>query len=209
MNKHNIAIAIIFFLVAVAAVIALNSCNGCKKPAPPVENVVDIIERSTQPAIDSLRLKNSLLLDSISKLNTELVAQKRKTAVTESNATATIGKLKSALASKDTGKIIVYSEDIANEFTAFKEEVRKQDSIQDVIIGKQAATIINDRSEIELHEQKYNLLKTAYQVKEIEANDWREQANKLDRKLKKKKLWNGVWKVGTAAGVGLAAFIFL
>jgi hypothetical protein len=206
-DKIVIAICILGMLLIGA--IVLSSCKGCKKPAPPIENVVDIIEQSTQPAIDSLKQVNSLLADSIVELNLVLAKQKKQTSVAENNATATMGKLKDALAAKDTGKIIVYSEDAANEFNVFKEQVSEQDSIQEQIINTQAATIQNNRAEIQLHESKYNLLKTAYQVKEIEANDWKESANKLDRKLKKKKFWNGVWKIGTAAGVALAGIMFL
>lgn len=207
MNKHNKIIAVIFLAVALIGIIWLQ--HGCKDKTKQLENVVDVIEQSTQPAIDSLKQLNHVLADSIVQLNTELSKQKKKTSVAENNATATMGKLKDALAAKDTGKIIVYSEDAANEFTVFKEQVTEQDSIQEQIINTQAATIVNNRAEIELHQSKYNLLKTAYQVKEIEANDWKEAANKLDRKLKKKKFWNGVWKIGTAAGVALAGFVFL
>jgi len=210
MNKHNRIIAIIFLSIAFMGMLALMyGCNGCNKPAPPITNVVDVIEQSTQPAIDSLKQKVSLLSDSISKLNTELVAQQKKTSIAENNARSTGKKLKEALNSKDTGSIIVYADDIIEEFNSYIQEANRQDSIQENIIYKQAATIETNRAEIELHESKYKLLKTAYQVKEIEANDWKEAANKLDRKLKKKKFWNGVWKIGTAAGVALAGIVFL
>jgi len=210
MNKHNKIITIIFLVTALIGMLGLMyGCNGCKKPAPPMVNVVDVIEQSTQPAIDSLKQVNSLLADSIVQLNTELAKQKKQTSIAETNAKSASRKLKDAIGKKDTGSILVYSVDIIEEFNNYIQEANRQDSIQEDIISTQAATIVNNRAEIELHESKYNLLKTAYQVKEIEANDWKEAANKLDRKLKKKKFWNGVWKIGTAAGVALAGVMFL
>lgn len=202
-------VVIVAVIVTVCAFIALSGCNGCKKPSPPIVNVVDVIEQSHNPKIDSLKKVAFLLIDSIAQLNIELVKQKRKTELAESKATATSKRLKDALNNKDTGSIIVYADDVIEEFNNYILENNHLDSIQDVTIEKMAATIENNRAEIELHESKYNLLKTAYQVKEIEANDWKEAANKLDRKLKKKKFWNGVWKIGTVAGAGLAAFVLL
>jgi hypothetical protein len=210
MNKQNRIIALIFLATAFIGMLGLMyGCNGCKKPAPPIVNVVDVIEQSTQPAIDSLKQVNSLLADSIVELNSELAKQKKQTSIAENNAKSTSRKLKEAIGKKDTGSILVYSVDIIEEFNSYVQETNRQDSIQEDIISTQVATIVNNRAEIELHESKYNLLKTAYQVKEIEANDWKEAANKLDRKLKKKKFWNGVWKIGTAAGVALAGIMFL
>jgi len=194
-------------IVAICAMVALNSCKD--KPAYIPPSQVTVIENQFNPSIDTLKKGYALLMDSVLKLNKELEKQKQKTTIAESNATATAKKLKEALNKKDTGSIIVYADDIIEEFNNYVQNTNTQDSIQEQIIEKQAATIETNRAEIELHESKFNQLKTAYQVKEIEANDWKEAANNLDKKLKKKKFWNGVWKIGTAAGVGLAAIIFL
>jgi hypothetical protein len=210
MSKDKRVFLIIFLSVALAGMMLyLTGCKGCNKPVYIEPNPVQIIEQTHNPKIDSLKKLSFLLIDSIGKLNDQLEKQKTEQRFSERKASSTIDKLKDALAAKDTAKIIVYAEDAANDVVVYKDEVERLDSIQEAIIEKQAATIINNRDEIELHESKYNLIKTAYQVKEIEANDWKEAANKLDRKLKKKKFWNGVWKIGTAAGVVMAGIVFL
>jgi hypothetical protein len=196
-------------LLALAMLCMLYSCNGCKKPQYAAPDPVKVIEKTHNPKIDSLKKLSFLLIDSIGKLNTELAKQKTEQKFSERKAESTIDKLKEALAAKDTAKIIAHAEDAANDVVAYKDEVERLDSIQDAIIEKQTATLINNREEIELHESKYNLLKTAYEVKSIEANDWKNEANKQHKKLKRAKFWNKVLGIGTAAGAVLAGIVFL
>lgn len=208
-KKNNGLMWLIVYLVVTVALCFLYSCNGCSKPKyiPPTE--VEVIEQKHNPVIDSLKQVTDILTDSVSKLNKALEVQKKEQQFASRKASATIGKLQAALAAKDTGKIITYSEDAAEEFTAFKEEVAKQDSIQELIIEKQAATIVNNRAEIELHEMKFAELKRAYNIQDLKLSDYARQNERLQKKLKRAKFWGKVGAIGTAAGVVLAGIVFL
>ena len=210
MGKHNKIIAIIFIAVAFCAMVALmTGCNGCKKPAYIPPTPVQIIEQTHNPAIDSLKQVNSLLADSVAKLNTELAKQKSKTAIAESKASATSDKLQNAINKKDTVEIIVYAQDVIDELYYYREETMKQDSIQDAIIQKQSVTIQNNRAETELQESKFNLLKRAYNIQEVQLSDAAQANEKLQKKLKRSKFFNKVLGIGTAAGAVLAGIMFL
>lgn len=208
-KKNNGLRWLIIYLVVTVALCCLYSCNGCSKPQyiPPTE--VEVIEQKHNPVIDSLKQVTDILTDSVSKLNKALEVQKKEQQFANRKASATIGKLQEALAAKDTGKIIVYSEDAAEEFTAFKEEVAKQDSIQDRIIYMQGVVIENNRGEIELHESKFKELKRAYNVQGLQLSDYARQNERLQKKLKRAKFWGKVGAIGTAAGAVLAGIVFL
>lgn len=200
---------IVAILVSVCAIIALSGCKGCNKPAYIPPSQVQVIEQTHNPAIDSLKQVNSLLADSVAKLNTELAKQKSKTAIAESKASATGKRLQEALNNQDTGSIIVYADDIIEEFNSYIQETNRQDSIQENIIEKQAATIINNRAETELQESKFNLLKRAYNIQEVQLSDAARANEKLQKKLKRSKFFNKVLGIGTAAGAVLAGIMFL
>lgn len=206
--QFNTQLKVLLAYILLAVVLCIMaSCNGCKQK--PVENVVAVIEQAHNPKIDSLKYENALFKDSLLKLNKELAKQKTKTAIAENKASATAKRLQEALSKKDTSKIINYADDIIEEYDAYIQATIRQDSIQEAVIEKQAAAIVNSRAEIELHESKYNLLKTAYEVKKIEANDWKKEAHKFDRKLKRAKFFNKVLGIGAAAGAVLAGIVFL
>lgn len=207
MRKHNIAIAVVMLCVAALAILALQL--GCRKPQYIPPSQVQIIEQTHNPKIDSLKKLSFLLIDSISKLNSQLAKQKTEQKFSERKAESTIDKLKEALATKDTAKIIVYAEDAANDVIAYKEEVELLDSIQDAIIEKQAATLINNRAEIELHESKFNQLKVAYNIQEVKLSDAARANEKLQKKLKRSKFLNKVLGITSAAGAVLAGIVFL
>jgi hypothetical protein len=211
MTKTDNTVRIILYLIAAGILIALftTSCNGCKRPVEPIKNVVEVIEQSHNPAIDSLKQVTALLNDSILNLNKELDKQKNKTAIAESKATSTSNKLQDAINKKDTVEIIVYAQDVIDELYYYRQETIKQDSIQDAIIEKQAATLINNQSEIDLHESKYNQLKIAYNIQEVHLSDAARANEKLQKKLKRSKFFNKVLGVGTAAGAVLAGIMFL
>lgn len=208
MKTKNILliIAAVFVLGMIAMLLG---CNGCSKPKYIPPTAVEVIEQKHNPVIDSLKQVTDILTDSVSKLNKELDVQKKEQQFANRKASATIGKLQEALAAKDTGKIITYSEDAAEEFTAFKEEVAKQDSIQDRIIYMQGVVIENNRGEIELHESKFNELKRAYNVQGLQLSDYARQNERLHKKVKRAKFWNKVLGIGTAAGAVLAGIVFL
>lgn len=191
----------IFLCIAIAVMVLFASCNGCKKPVEPVPGVVDVIEQTHNPKIDSLKKLSFVLIDSIGKLNTELAKQKNKTAIAESKATATSERLKSALKNKDTVEIIVYAKDITEEYDNYRQHTVTQDSIQEAVIEKQTATIINDRAEIELHESKYNLLKQSHTSLEYENKILRSENSTLKKKVKRRGFWGKVFGFGFGAAV--------
>jgi hypothetical protein len=210
MNKHNRIIFIIFLSVAlVGMMLYLSGCKGCNKPVYIAPDPVAIIEQTHNPKIDSLQKLSFLLIDSISKLNTELSKQKNKTAIAESKATSTSNKLQDAINKKDTVEIIVYAQDVIDELYYYRQETIKQDSIQDAIIEKQAATLMNNQAEIELHESKYNQLKVAYNIQEVHLSDAARANEKLQKKLKRSKFFNKVLGITSAAGAVLAGIVFL
>lgn len=202
--KHEInfytRVLLIYLLVAIALCL-LASCNGCKRPVEPVPGVVDVIEQTHNPKIDSLKKLSFILIDSIGKLNTELAKQKNKTAIAESKATATSKRLQEALNKKDTNQIIVYADDIIEEYNAYIQESNRQDSIQEAIIEKQAATIISNRAEIELHESKYSLLKQSHTSLEYENKILRSENSTLKKKVKRRGFWGKVFGFGFGAAV--------
>jgi Tfp pilus assembly protein PilV len=117
--------------------------------------------------------------------------------------------LQEALNKKDTSAALTYANDVIEEFYNYRQETIYQDSIQDGIIEKQAATISNTTAEAELQAIKYDKLKTAYSAQSIALNEATQQNNKLQKKLKRAKFWGKVAGIGTAAGVVLAGFVFL
>ncbi len=208
--NHKKVMAGIFVFVIICAIIALlTGCKGCSKPKYIPPTPVQVIEQAHNPLIDSIKQANVLLTDSVRKLNAELVKQKSKTAIAESKAKVTGQRLQEALNNKDTGSIIVYADDIIEEFNSYIQETNKQDSIQDAVIEKQAATIINNRAEIELHASKYEQLKTAYNIQSIQLSDAARANEKLQKKLKRSKFWNKVLGVSTAVGVVAGGILFL
>lgn len=200
---------LIMLIAYLLLVLILGLFASCNNPVVVTPTAPEVIEQKYNPVIDSLKKENSLLFDSISKLKQDLVAQKKKTAVTEANASKTIGRLEEALSKKDTGSIIVYADDVIEEYFEFRKQTIEQDSIQDAIIEKQAATIVNTRAEAELQLAKYNKLKVAYGAQSIALNEAALQNSKLQKKLKRAKFWNKVGAIGTAAGVVLAGIVFL
>lgn len=207
MSKDNKIFLLIFTLVALAALMLYLS--SCKEKPEDVPTPVQVIEQVHNPVIDSLKNVAAVLTDSVSKLNEALKIQQSKTAIAESKATSASNKLQDAINKKDTVEIIVYAQDIIDELYSYKQETMKQDSIQDGIIEKQAATIVNNRAEIELHESKYNLLKRAYNIQEVQLSDYARANEKLQKKLKRAKFWNKVLGIGTAAGAVVAGIVFL
>lgn len=208
-KKNNLIILITAYLLGVILLAILASCNGCKQPKYIPTTAVEVIEQKHNPEIESLRNMFLVLSDSIYNLNEQLQKQSKEQQFANRKASATIGKLQQALAAKDTGKIIIYSEDAADEFTAYKQEVGKQDSIQEHMIAMQGAVIENNRGEIELHESKFKELKRAYNIQELQLSDYARQNERLKKKLKRAKFWNRVLGVGTAAGAVLAGIVFL
>lgn len=207
MKNHNLAIAIIMLCVAGLAILALQL--GCNKPKVEQPTPVQIIEQTHNPKIDSLKKFAFMLIDSIGKLNSELAKQKNKTAIAESKATSTADKLSDAIKKKDTVQIIVYAEDVIDELYNYRKETMFQDSIQDGIIEKQAAVIVSNRAEIELHESKYNLLKEAHAVQSTYLAQVQMELVKNNKKLKRAKFLNKVLGITTAAGAVLAGVVFL
>jgi hypothetical protein len=189
-------------------IILLAGCNGCKQPDNK-PSTLEGIEEKYNPSIDSLKNQNKMLSDSIKSLITELSKQKQITTQAETTAKNTAKKLQEALNKKDTTQVLVYADEIIEEFENYVVNTNKQDSLQESVIEKQAATIINNRAEIELHESKYNLLKQAYQVQEINFNNAVKENGRLEKKLKRSKFWNKVLGIGTATGAALAGLIFL
>jgi hypothetical protein len=210
MAKNNIKYELVFWgFLAFVIICMLCSCKGCNKPVYIAPDPVAIIEQTHNPKIDSLQKLSFLLIDSISKLNTELSKQKNKTAIAESKAISTGSKLQDALNKKDTVEIIVYAQDVIDELYYYRQETMRQDSIQDAIIEKQAATLMNNRAEIELHESKYNQLKVAYNIQEVHLSDAARANEKLQKKLKRSKFFNKVLGITSAAGAVLAGIVFL
>lgn len=211
MTKIDKNVRVIFILTFVGILVALLllGCNGCKKPVEPTPSVVDIIEQTHNPAIDSLQKITELLTDSITNLNEKLKTQSTKTAIAESKATAASERLKTALKNKDTVEIIVYANDITEEYDNYRAQTITQDSIQEAIIYKQAAVIENNRAEIQLNESKYNLLKEAHTVQSTYLAQVQMELVKSNKKLKRAKFFNKVLGIGTAAGAAFAGILFL
>jgi hypothetical protein len=200
-------VLVVTALMIVLCAVALNSCKDKPVYVPP--SPVQVIEQNAKPVEDSLRSVIKAKEDTLLVLKQQLNKQQQVQTIAEKKAEATIGRLQTALNAKDTGEIITYADNTIEEFNDYIQATNKQDSIQEAVIEKQAAIIVTSRAETDLQIEKYNLLKTAYKVKELEANDWKNEAVKLDRKLKNKKFWNGVWKIGTAAGAVVAGIVFL
>lgn len=189
--------------------IIISSCNGCKKTLPPIDSVVDIIEQQAKPVEDSLRKENIQLKaenDSLIVLNKKLSAKKEVIREQKANHKQAVAK---AEEKNDSAAII----------TALKEELKTAD-VYISIAEEQAATqgniiinnekiITNLQADVELQKSKFNQLKTAYNIQETQLNDARMALTKTAKKLKRAKAWNKIFGIGTAAGVGLAAFIFL
>lgn len=211
LKKPDIGVRIIllFTLAGILAALMLLGCNGCKKPVEPTPSVVNIIEQTHNPAIDSLQKITELLTDSITNLNEKLKTQSTKTAIAESKATAASERLKTALKNKDTVEIIVYANDITEEYDNYRAQTIAQDSIQEAIIYKQAAVIENNRAEIQLNESKYNLLKEAHTVQSTYLAQVQMELVKSNKKLKRAKFFNKVLGIGTAAGAVFAGILFL
>lgn len=183
---------------------------GCNRPdPPPAENVVQVVDRTIQPTIDSLRSENKRLKERVSGLEKNLQDATVEQKVAERKAGQTISKLKKALDQKDTAAIIDNSADVVLEFDAYKEATIRTDSIQEAVIDAQRTQIQNSYAEAELERSKSNLLKTAYEVQEVRANVAEAKVKKLERKLKRAKVVNKVLGIGAAAGVVLAGFVFL
>lgn len=208
-KKNNLIVFITVYLLGVALAALLTGCKGCSKPKYIPPTAVEVIEQKHNPEIESLRNMFLVLSDSIYKLNEQLQKQSKEQQFANRKASATIGKLQQALAAKDTGKIIIYSEDAAEEFTVFKEEVAKKDSLQDRLVMMQHEAITHLNGEIELHEAKFAELKTAYNIQDLKLSDYARQNERLQKKLKRAKFWNKVLGVGTAAGAVLAGIVFL
>jgi len=208
MKTKNILfiIAAVFVLGIIAM---LTGCNGCSKPKYIPPTAIEVIEQKHNPVIDSLKQVTAVLTDSVSKLNKQLNEQKLKTSIAGAKAEQSLNRLRIALNEKDTVEVLVYADDVAEEFVVFKEEVAKQDSIQDRIIYMQGVVIENNRGEIELHESKFKELKRAYNVQGLQLSDYARQNERLQKKLKRAKFWGKVGAIGTAAGALLAGIVFL
>lgn len=197
------------YLLIITIGFLLTGCKSCNKSTPPTPTAPQVIEQQYNPAIDSLQTIIKQKIDSINNLQQQLAKQKNKTAIAESNAAKASDRLQEALNKKDTSAALTYANDVIEEFYNYRQETIYQDSIQDNIIEKQAATISNTRAEAELQAIKYDKLKTAYSAQSIALNEATQQNNKLQKKLKRAKFWGKVAGIGTAAGVVLAGFVFL
>lgn len=209
LNPRTILMALVLSVATLLVVMVLVSCKGCNKPVYIPPTPVQVIEQKHNPVIDSLKQVTAVLTDSVSKLNAELQNQKKKTSLAGAKAEQTANRLRSALNEKDTVEVLVYADDIIEEYDAYIQNTNRQDSIQEAIIEKQAATIVNNRAEIELHASKYEQLKTAYNIQEVQLSDAVQSNKKMQKKLKRSKFWNKVLGVGTAVGIVAGGILFL
>jgi len=211
-NDNPIRFALLMIAFSISALIlfmCISSCKSCNQPPPPAVNEIQQITAQAKPVEDSLRLVLKQKDDSLHLLNKQLIDAGKQTAIVKSRSTATINKLTDALAKKDTAAIINQAQHVTNDFRAFVEATDKEDSVQNQIITTQAEVITTLHADVELQKLKFAKAADAYSRQSIQLDIVKTELYKTQKKLKRAKFFNKVLGIGTAAGIGLAAFIIL
>lgn len=200
MKKDTKIIFAIHIFVFIAGVIAL--ITGCKQKLLPIENIAETIMASAKPLEDSLRREIKVMKTEIDSL--KIIAAKasvKKEVIRER-------VVERPIPTTDSGALIAYN-DLKNDFDLYVISSDEQALSQGNIIIKQERIITNLQADVELQKSKFTQLKSSFNIQETQLNYTRAELTKNVKKLKRARFFNKVFGVGTAAGVGLAAFIFL
>ena len=191
-----------WMLAAGLAIWLLTSCNGCKKPLPPVVNVAESIESKAKPVEDSLRLvivKQNVKIDSLAAIVKRASIKKEviRERVVERQVPTT-----------DSGALLAYN-DLKNDFDQYVTQSDQQASAQGDIIVSQEKIIGSQISDIELQKSKFKELATQFTNLNEQYGQAIKDLKKAEKKLQRAKVFNKIFGIGTAAGVALAAIVFL
>ena len=209
MKIDNVTKGVWTVCIAIVSIIIIGYCTGCKDKPAPVDNLVDVIEQTTKPVEDSLRKEVTQLKlqnDSLIKINQKLSAKKE---VFRDQKSESKEKVAAAEQRNDSAAIITALKDELKSAEMYISIADEQVSTQGEIIVNNERIISNQQADIELQKSKFNQLKVAYSIQETQLQDVRAQLTKNVKKLKRAKTWNKILGIGTAAGVGLAALVFL
>ncbi|MFA6069804.1 MAG: hypothetical protein WC810_14570 [Janthinobacterium sp.] len=201
-NPLKFIAGVITLIVVLLVALLLSSCKSCNKTDEPVVNVPETIEAKSKPIEDSLRKEVAVLKDSIAIL--KKIADKaavKKEVIRER-------VVERPVPTTDSGALLAYNE-LLEDFDQYVVQSDKQATAQGEIIVKQERIITNQLSDIELQKSKYKELATAFTNLNDQYGNAVKELKKSDRKLKRAKVFNKIFGIGTAAGVALAAIIFL
>lgn len=199
----------IILLFATIAAISLLMAYSCKENPVVQPSVPEQIETVYKPIEDSLKSEITLLKDSIEYFKKLAAKAEVKKEVAKEKVTEAKQKVDSAIKSGDTLAIINRQ---AEQIQAQDQVIYDQDqqlSAQGHIIEKQEATIKSYELSITSANTKFMALKTAFTDQATVLQEERKQHVKDLKKLKRAKFFNKVLSIGTAAGIGLAAIVFL
>lgn len=199
----------IILLFALIAAISLLMAYSCKEKPVVQTTVPDQIETTYKPIEDSLKAEISALHDSIEYYKKLAAKAEVKKEVSKDKSAAAKQKVDSAIKSGDTLAIINTQEETIHAQDQVIYDQDQQLSAQGHIIEKQEATIKRQDLKINAANTKFTALKQAYIDQSTVLQEERKQHVKDLKKLKRAKFFNKVLGIGTAAGIGLAAIVFL
>lgn len=189
-------------LIALIIALSMISCNGCKKPQPPVVNVPEAIEAKTKPVEDSLRqviVKQNVKIDSLAAIVKR--ASLKKEVIRER-------VVEREVPTTDSGALLAYN-DLKNDFDQYVTQSDQQATAQGEIIVSQEKIITSQQADVELQKSKFKELATQF-------TNLNEQYRQAIKDLKKSEKKNAVLKffvktlgITTAAAVAVLAILIL
>lgn len=188
--------------VAMIIILSIASCNGCKDNQPVVVNPIEVIQSEAKPIEDSLRQVISFQNVKIDSL--KAIAEKasiRKEVIRER-------VVDRPAPTTDSGALIAYNE-LKEDFDRYVVQSDIQANSQGEIIVSKDSIITTQLADIELQKSKFIKVVDAYNSQSIALDKAKKELVKSDKKLKRAKFLNKVLGVGTAAGIAIAAFVFL
>jgi hypothetical protein len=188
--------------VVLLVALLLSSCKSCNKPDEAIVSIPETIEAKAKPVEDSLRKEVAVLKDSIAILKKIADESAFKKEVLRGRV------IDRPTPITDSGALLAYNE-LLEDFDKYVFQSDQQAVAQGEIIVKQERIITTQLADIELQKSKYKELATAFTNLNDQYGNVVKDLKKSDRKLKRAKVFNKIFGIGTAAGVALAAIIFL
>lgn len=205
-RSNDTPLKTLFIICLVAATIlfqiGLSGCKSCNKPPAPVVNIPETIQANAKPVEDSLRqviVKQNVKIDSLTAVAKRASIKKEviRERVVEREVPTT-----------DSGALLAYN-DLKNDFDQYVTQSDQQATAQGEIIVSQEKIITSQQADVELQKSKFKELATQFTNLNEQYGQAIKDLKKSEKKLHRAKAFNKIFGIGTAAGVALAAIVFL